>query len=142
MKIVRFEPGDRVRMVNPVLHGTDPEYYPVEGTVGMVARTADRTNGYCVVQWPKGSTSGDDLWAVSLRDLDPVEETMGNLQMMHFVPVQLTDEQYARIVELIYLMDLDPEKDFIHVAQRVVCDSLDRRIEAAICAQGRRGFRG
>lgn len=142
MKIIKFEPGDRVRMANPALHRDDPQYYPEAGTVGVVTNTPARPDGYCMVQWPKGSTSVDDLWAVSLRDIEPAEEDVGSLQRMHFVPVLLTDEQYARIMELACLMELDPEKEFITLAQRVVCDSLDRRIEAAICAQERRGLRG
>lgn len=58
------------------------------------------------------------------------------------VPVTLTPEQYDRIHQLVELMDLDPDEDFAMVAQSVICDSLDRRIEAAVALQGRRGLRG
>ena len=57
------------------------------------------------------------------------------------VPVPLTIEQHDRILQLVYLMDLDPDEDFEMVAQSVICDSLDRRIEAATALQARRGLR-
>ena len=56
------------------------------------------------------------------------------------VPVTLTPEQYDRIHQLVELMDLDPDEDFVMVAQSVICDSLDRRIEAATELQARRGL--
>lgn len=57
------------------------------------------------------------------------------------VTVTLTTEQHDRILQLIYMMDLDPDEDFQMVAQSVICDSLDRRIEAATALQAGRGLR-
>lgn len=65
---------------------------------------------------------------------------MGKLDPMFTVSVRLTAEQHNRILELVYLMDLDPDEDFEMVAQGVIMDSLDRRIESSLAAQGRRGF--
>lgn len=53
------------------------------------------------------------------------------------VSVQLTAQQYDRILELVMLMGLDPDKDFAEVANRVICDSLDLRIESRLNAERR-----
>lgn len=57
--------GDRVKYSGDY-HLDDPEYYPSPGTVGEVDRISD-TGAW--VQWPAGSTSGDDLWHVRLEDI-------------------------------------------------------------------------
>lgn len=59
------------------------------------------------------------------------------LSPLFAVTVQLTAEQYDRILELVMLMGLDPDKDFTMVAQHVICDSLDLRIANRISAEGR-----
>jgi len=64
---------------------------------------------------------------------------MPSLNPMFSVTVQLTAEQYDRILALVWLLELDPDKDFTAVAQQVICDSLDRRLEAAILTHGGRG---
>lgn len=48
----------------------DPDYYPSIGTVGVVNSVDD--NGVWV-QWPEGSTFGDDLWHAQFEDVKFVE---------------------------------------------------------------------
>lgn len=62
---------------------------------------------------------------------------MTNLSHVMSVDYQLTAEQYDRILRLTLLMGLDPDKDFARVAQQVICDSLDLRIDSQIEAEGR-----
>lgn len=56
------------------------------------------------------------------------------------VNVELTGEQYTRILQLTLMMGLDPVDDFASVARTVICDSLDMRIAARMEAQGRYCF--
>lgn len=64
------------------------------------------------------------------------ERTTG-LAPLFTVSVQLSAQQYDRILQLVMLMGLDPDKDFARVAQQVICDSLDLRIDSQIEAEGR-----
>lgn len=59
----QFKVGDRVRFkgMGDVCHAKLPEYYPKNGTIGIVS-FASADDDEVNVQWPKGSTSGDDLW--------------------------------------------------------------------------------
>lgn len=53
------------------------------------------------------------------------------------VSVRLSAQQYDRILQLVLLMGLDPDADFARVAQQVICESLDLRIDSTIEAEGR-----
>lgn len=64
------------------------------------------------------------------------ERTTG-LAPLFTVSVQLSAQQYDRILQLVMMMGLDPDKDFARVAQQVICDSLDLRIDSQIEAEGR-----
>lgn len=59
----KFNVGDKVRVRNCEaarwLHCMYPERFPVVGTVG----TVETARAFGRVQWPKGSTSGNDCWA-------------------------------------------------------------------------------
>lgn len=52
------------------------------------------------------------------------------------VSVQLTALQYDRILQLVMMMGLDPDKDFNRIAQQVICESLDLRIESNLAELG------
>lgn len=52
--------GDKVKYIG-IKHDYAPEYFPEPGTIGTVTRVDVETY---TVQWPKGSTSGDDRWIV------------------------------------------------------------------------------
>lgn len=70
--------GRQVRFINAKAHKEMPEYYPEVGTIGILV-SIDPRDGYwenCnfLVQWPKGSTSGCDIWVCSVSSLELVEE--------------------------------------------------------------------
>ncbi len=66
----------------------------------------------------------------------PKREQAG-LDPIFTVSVQLSAQQYDRILQLVMMMGLDPDEDFSMVAQHVICDSLDLRINSRIEAEGR-----
>ena len=51
--------GNKVRMIDETGHRDIPEWLPNAGTVGTVTEVRFPT---CLIQWPKGSTSGKDKW--------------------------------------------------------------------------------
>lgn len=51
--------GSKVRMIDGEVHNTDRYCFPVVGTSGIV-KEIDYNN--CLVQWPKGTTSGKSKW--------------------------------------------------------------------------------
>lgn len=65
---------------------------------------------------------------------------MSDLAHCYTVEVPLTAAQYDRILELVWLLELDPDRDFVDVARRVILDSLDRRLESALYASGGRRY--
>lgn len=71
----QFKVGDRVRFkgMGDACHAKFPEYYPKDGTIGIVSNVIPDDDEVCV-QWPKGSTSGDDMWWALEEYLELVEE--------------------------------------------------------------------
>ena len=61
---------------------------------------------------------------------------MTGLSHVMSVEYQLTAEQYDRILQLTLLMGLDPDKDLKDVAQQVIRESLDLRIESCLAEYG------
>lgn len=51
--------GNKVRMIDSEVHNTDRYWFSVVGTSGIV-KEIDYNN--CLVQWPKGTTSGNSKW--------------------------------------------------------------------------------
>lgn len=71
----QFKVGDRVRFkgMGNACHTVTPEFYPKDGTIGTVSIASD--DDYEVyVQWPKGSTSEEDMWWAFVECLELVEE--------------------------------------------------------------------
>jgi hypothetical protein len=59
--------GDRVVFLDNSederTHEMQPQFYPTAGTIGeVVAGAFDNEKTGVWVQWPKGTTSGDDCW--------------------------------------------------------------------------------
>lgn len=62
-----YQPGDLVEFIDLERHATRPQYFPplqTVGTVTDVAATLSDGSQILLVQWPSGSTSFDDKWAV------------------------------------------------------------------------------
>ena len=64
-----YEGGEKVQFTDDVMHVLFPQYYPAPGTVGEVIVGRSRTKEL-FVQWPEGSTSGNDLWWVSVKNVE------------------------------------------------------------------------
>ena len=62
-----FKRGDLVRFIDENKHKTYPQYYPELGTIGEAVYVRDASACDLRVQWPSGSTSGDDQWWVEVK---------------------------------------------------------------------------
>lgn len=65
--------GDKVRFIDESAHLKHARYFPAVGTMGEVVSMV--INERVVVQWPSGSTSGDDRWNCGISQLELVIET-------------------------------------------------------------------
>lgn len=67
-----FQIGDGVKLINKKGVDTkDNRYFPPIGTIGEVTEIG---SDYCFVQWPKGITCGDGVWACPNHFLEKVTE--------------------------------------------------------------------
>ncbi len=71
-----FKKGDLVRIQDTEKarqrHREVPRYFPAPGTVGMVASSRPKDRDI-LVQWPRGSTGGNDMWFVLKELVERVE---------------------------------------------------------------------
>lgn len=58
---MEYKIGDKVIFINKEKHRQHPEYYPSINTVGTIVYSSKRTD-LIRIQWPKYSTSDDDMW--------------------------------------------------------------------------------
>ena len=66
-----FYEGETVVFVSEKSHRESPRYYPAVGVTGVVRiAAADNT---CLVEFERGTTSGDDKWWCRNEDLDHAE---------------------------------------------------------------------
>ena len=68
----RIKEGDSVRYINEEVQKNNPSYYPTKDVVGKVIKVC--SNWTCQVQWPKGSTSGDDKWYAAWGNLEVLRD--------------------------------------------------------------------
>ena len=72
--------GKQVRFINAKAHEEMPDYYPEVGTIGTVVPVAGTDFEHLVddfvIQWHKGSTSGNDCWLADEESLELVEEVV------------------------------------------------------------------
>lgn len=61
--------GDKVRFVDRKAHKQTPEYYPSVGTIGTVVMDECNPKDW-KIQWPKGTTSGDDRWYCGEKSIE------------------------------------------------------------------------
>lgn len=67
----KFTVGMKVRFIDENGHKFEPQFYPEVGTIGTVI---DASHDCLFIQWPKGSTSGDDCWCALSYRLEIVKE--------------------------------------------------------------------
>lgn len=86
-----FQVGDSVKLINRKdIDGKYNRYYPPIGTTGKVVELG---SGYCFVQWPKGVTAGDGVWACPNHFLKKVTE--------HWVPATKDNVKVGSKVRMI-----------------------------------------
>lgn len=68
--------GRKVKFLSDEAHMDMPEFYPAVGTVGTVVECYDSYEHRkdWKVQWPEGSTSGDDCWFCDEENVELIEE--------------------------------------------------------------------
>lgn len=77
-----YKRGDRVIYVgqddeNGARYRGDGRFYPEIGTIGVVYSTPNKGEPFdvdAIIQWPDGSTSGDDMWFCKYRFLEPCSQ--------------------------------------------------------------------
>lgn len=62
--------GLKVRANCKKEHERNPRYYPRKGTKGIITSI---NNGIIIVQWKKGTTAPNDLWAVCYDFIEPAK---------------------------------------------------------------------
>lgn len=60
--------GVSVRYVDEEMRKRNPRFYPIKDEVGKVIKVC--ANDTCLIQWPKGSTSGNDNWYAAFPNLE------------------------------------------------------------------------
>lgn len=71
MELANCRKKMKVRWINKEWHNSSPKHYPPVGTIGVIKKVSYSD---IYVQWPKGSTSGDDAWYCRAEDVEEVEE--------------------------------------------------------------------
>lgn len=75
--------GRKVKFLSDEAHMDMPEFYPAVGTIGTVVECYDHYEHKkdWKVQWPEGSTSGDDCWFCDAENVELIEEEEVDKQM-------------------------------------------------------------
>ena len=83
--------GRKVKFLSDEAHMDMPEFYPAVGTVGTVVEFYDdyEQKKDWMVQWPKGSTSGNDCWFCDEENVELIEE----------VDKQMTNEEIWEMLQ-------------------------------------------
>lgn len=86
-----FQVGDSVKLINRKgIDGKYNRYFPSIGTTGKVVELG---SDYCFVQWPKGVTAGNGVWACPNHFLKKVTE--------HWVPATKDNVKVGSKVRMI-----------------------------------------
>lgn len=68
-----FNKGDQVVYLGVNGDRGMPCYYPEIGTVGVVDDIDNMPDNHIQIQWPRGSTSGNDVWFCNKNKLELFE---------------------------------------------------------------------
>lgn len=88
----KFKVGDKVRYIGKD-HKEMPEFYPEIGTVGTIMKKSGDTNWY--IQWPKGSTVGNDRWWATNKCIELVKDDVTTSQKT----ADMTNEEIWEMLE-------------------------------------------
>lgn len=81
------------KFIDDVSHKTAPHYFPVVGTFGIVLEVEG--DEICV-QWPHGTTSGDDIWWCFKTDVEIMPEANSE-NVLRYGRV-ITDDSFGKTV--------------------------------------------
>ena len=70
MESVKFKAGNSVRFISERHHRDWPENYPAVGTKGKIIFKKGKA---MMIQWPKGSTSSDDRWYATAKEIEIIK---------------------------------------------------------------------
>ena len=76
-----FQVGKEVVFIDSKRHEEAPGWYPEVGTVGTIIAVLTLSSVFDLrIQWPKGSTSGTDIWSVSYEWIEPAHPDQGEIE--------------------------------------------------------------
>ena len=87
--------GKYVKFIDGVSHKRLPNYCPVAGTLGVVLKVEG--DSICV-QWPHGTTSGEDVWWCFKTDVEIMPEANSE-NVLRYGNVITDDEVFSHPVE-------------------------------------------
>lgn len=87
--------GKYVKFIDDVSHKVSPNYYPAAGVLGVVL---EAEGGEICVQWPHGTTSGDDNWWCFKTDVEIMPE-VNSENVPRYGNVITDDEVFSHPVE-------------------------------------------
>ena len=85
--------GKYAKFIDDVSHKAAPHYFPVVGTLGIVLEVEG--DEICV-QWPHGTTSGDDMWWCFKTDVELMPEA--NSENVTRYGRVITDDAFGKTV--------------------------------------------
>nr|DAH36398.1 MAG TPA: hypothetical protein [Caudoviricetes sp.] len=85
--------GKYVKFIDDVSHKALPDYCPVADTFGVVFEVEG--NEICV-QWPHGTTSGDDMWWCFKTDVEIMPEA--NSENVLRYGLVITDDAFGKTI--------------------------------------------
>lgn len=85
--------GKYAKFIDDVSHKAAPYYFPVVGTFGIVLKVE---GGEIFVQWPHGTTSGDDRWWCFKTDVEIMPEA--NSENVLRYGLVITDDAFGKTV--------------------------------------------
>ena len=85
--------GKYAKFIDDVSHKAAPHYFPVVGTFGIVLEVEG--DEICV-QWPHGTTSGDDMWWCFKTDVEIMPEA--NSENVLRYGLVITDDAFGKTV--------------------------------------------
>ena len=85
--------GKYAKFIDDVSHKAAPHYFPVVGTFGIVLEVEG--DEICV-QWPHGTTSGDDMWWCFKTDVELMPEA--NSENVTRYGRVITDDAFGKTV--------------------------------------------
>lgn len=103
--------GRKVRFTNAMAHEEEPWFYPEVGTIGTIVSTKgtdfeNMDDLPYVVQWPEGTTSEKDLWAVDDKNIELVDEEMVTEDVFDMIKYISIDSFLKTLLANIWGMDL------------------------------------